>query len=174
MSEVSEEIVNMIVSNTYTVQDLERRLGVLRGCVEAALFTETDMPYLEECAVYLDTHASAVDAHAVREWGESVLNAFSQSNVRTLIKKIQTMAEELPILTIYVPCEFSDPEIKPISEWCRKEESQHMMLDVHVDAAVVGGCAFIAGDTYQEISFTTRLQESPQLITNLLSGYARE
>ena len=172
MSVGPAELLTTIVSNTYTVSDLDRRLGLLRGCVESALFTETDMSYLEECMLYLEKHASEVDMVAVKEWGALVLTAFTQRNVRTLIKNIYAASEAVSVFTIYLPCAFPDAEIKMIGDWCRREGESNVLLDVHVDASVVGGCAFVANDTYQEISFASRMQETPGLITNLLTQYA--
>ena len=168
------DLIGTIVSNTYTTHDLERRLGVLRGCVEAALFTETELSYLEECTLYLGNQASEADAHAIKEWGEPVLTAFSQNNVGPLIKELQTAAEQLPTLMIYLPCTLPERELETIAQWCREERAPRTMLDVHIDVSVVGGCAFVSGDTYQEISFRSRIKDSPQLITHLLEAYARE
>lgn len=174
MSEGSGGLIETIISNTYTVQDLERRLGVLRSCVEAALFTDTALTYLEECALYLANQASELDACAIKEWGETVLSVFSQSNINARMKELYEASERLPVFTIYLPVEFPEPELKSLCEWCRGVQAASTILDVHVDASVVGGCGVVAHDTYHDLSFEARKQEFPDLVANVLNQYAGE
>lgn len=174
MSEGSRGLIDIIISNTYTVQDLERRLGVLRSCVEAALFTDTELSYLEECALYLANQASEPDARAIKEWGEPVLSSFSQSNINACMKELHEASERLPVFTIYLPVEFPESELKSLCEWCRSEQTANMILDVHIDASVVGGCGVVAHDTYHDLSFEARKKEFPELVANILNQYAGE
>lgn len=174
MSSAPDELLAIILSNTYTVQDIERRLSILRSCVEAALFTETDLSYLEECALFLSDKAPAHDAEAIKEWGEPVLTAFSQSNLQARMKALESAVETLPVLTLYIPCTFPEDELKMLGDWCRAEYHPETLLDLHVDASVVGGCGLVSKDTYYDLSFSARKQEFPELITNLLAEYARK
>ena len=173
MSTSVTTILSVIQENTFTVADMQRRLGLLRQCIETSLFTESDIPFLEVCTNNLLQEKNTEDAQAVIAWGETVLTSFTHDTVGTKMSAIQTAIDDLPVLTLYIPTEFPSEEIRTIGQWCRAQCDASLLMNVHIDPDVVGGCAFVWNDAYHEFSFRTRIKEHVGIITTTLSDYAK-
>jgi len=175
MNNETQTLLSHIVENTYTVGDIHRRLGTLRQTVEHVLFTQSNIPFMEACAEFLSRtdEVDTQDVRALEQWGEPVFKAFTQQNVAARISSLQTEIDMLPVLTLYIPVEFPAEEITFLGQWARTHCHESVMMDVHIDPAVVGGCAFVWNDAYHEFSFRTRIKEHVGIITTTLSDYAK-
>jgi F0F1-type ATP synthase delta subunit len=125
------------------------------------------------CTENISKEGDEDDVQAVLAWGEPVLAAFTREDVHKKMIDLHAAIEDLPLLTLYIPMEFSSAEMTTIGQWCRTQCDQSILLDVHIDAHVVGGCAFVWNDTYHEFSFRSRIKEQAGVITNTLSSYAK-
>ena len=170
----TNSVLQQILKNTYTANDAYRRLSSLRECVEDALYTESGLSFKEECEQYFDAMENGHDARAIRAWGADVLSSFTRDNVSEKIKALHEALEDLPLMTLYIPVEFPDEEMNELGHWFRKQVHEEALLDVQIDAATVGGCAFVWDDTYHDLSFGARMKEQSGFITNILEGYAKK
>lgn len=167
-------LLQKMLENTYTQADMYRRLSILRQCVEYAVFTETNMSYEEECTLFLSKIENHDDAVAVQAWGDDVFRAFTKKNISKIMKDLQEAVDALPLLKLYVPVEFPDEEVAKTAQLCRSKFKEGMLLDMHVDPQVAGGCAFVWDDTHHDFSFHSRMKSVPGAITDELQKYADE
>lgn len=172
MSSDTQHILASMCSNTFTVTDMHRRLGLLRECVEVALFHESEIPFNEVVITKLQQRGSTGDVAAVTAWADAVFSAFTASTSATKMTALQAAIDELPVLALYIPVVFPDEELALIGQWCRIQCDPSVLLDIHIDPGVVGGCAFVWNDTYHDFSFRRKLAAHPNLITTELSTYA--
>lgn len=174
MSGDTSALLKKMLENTYTQADMYRRLGILRQCVEYAVFTETDMTYEEECTLFLSKIDDQNDAAAIQRWGDDVFRAFTKKNISKVIHDLQEAVEALPLLKLYIPVALPEEEIAKTSHVCRKNFREGILLDVAVDPQVAGGCAFVWEDTHYDFSFHSRMKAVPGAITDELQKYAAE
>jgi len=174
MSGDTSALLKKMLENTYTQADMYRRLSVLRQCVEYAVFTDTGMSYEEECTLFLSKIDNQEDAVAVQAWGDDVFRVFTKMNISKTMKDLQEAVDALPLLKLYVPVEFPEDEVGKTAKMCREKLREGMLLDMHVDPQVAGGCAFVWDDTHHDFSFHSRMKAVPGAITSELQKYADE
>ncbi len=166
-------VLDLIQKNTYTVGDMSRRVGILRECLETVLFSDETGPVTDRCVAHLQSLQASSDVDAVIAWGAEVYESFSQSTVSEKIIALQKTIESLPVLTLYVPVPFADAELAVVGEWCREHCDPHIVLDMHIEPEVVGGCGFVWHDVYHEFSLKSRMHEQRGVVTELLSAYEK-
>ena len=98
MSGDTSALLKKMLENTYTQADMYRRLGILRQCVEYAVFTETDMTYEEECTLFLSKIDDQNVAEAIQRWGDEGFRAFTKISISKVFHDLQDAVEALPLL----------------------------------------------------------------------------
>lgn len=174
MSEQS--VLHHILQNTFTIDAVHRRVGILRHCLETALYQDTrDSAYTRyEACLSSTQNATEVDIDAVRAWGEEVFRQFTANTLRTKMRTLHQEIEALPVLPLYIPVPFPEAEIAQLGVWCRKHCHEQLLFDIHIEPRVAGGCAFVWNDVYHDFSFRSRAKAYPGIITDLLSHYAEK
>lgn len=172
MSSDTSTLVAHISSNTFTVVDVQRRVGLLRECLETTLFHESETSIIDALTTCLRERGSQSDASAVIAWGEPFLLSFTQKNIAEQIVLLHLAIDALPILTLYIPTEFGEEELTMLGQWCRSECDASLLLDIHIDPNVAGGCSFVWQDRVHDFSFHNKLAQHKGLITSMLSEYA--
>lgn len=174
MSNEATKLVAQMNVNTFTVADLYRRVGLLRECLDEALFHESKTPFAQVLITCLEEKGTKADAVAVAQWGQEVLSAFSRINISKSMQAVHTVIENLPVLTLYIPVLFPEEEIMMLGKWCRETCGATVMMDIHIDPNTAGGCSFVWNDTFHDFSFRSRLKENPDVITSTLSAYVEK
>lgn len=172
MSSETSSLIATITTSTFTVATIHRRVGLLRECVEAALFHESGEDFMSVLTSCVEEKGSQSDATAIMAWGEDVLRTFTRANIATTMTAVHTAIEALPVFTLYIPVMFPEEDIADIGMWCRAECGATVLLDIHIDPNVVGGCSFVWNDTFHDFSFRSRMKTQPGVVTNALSEYA--
>lgn len=156
---------------TYTIAAAHQRLGTLRHILETVWYAEDTTVSLN------DRYKTAVltlpksDRHFFEELGVDFLSQITQENLHRYITDWQEWIDNLPTLIIYVPVQFEDEQIINLGQWCRAEVTQSVLLDLVIEPAVVGGCAFIKNHTYHDFSLRARLAEDRQVIPAIVTKY---
>ncbi len=169
-------VLQHMLSTTYTVPDLHRRVRLLHECLEAVLYDEPQqlrvLPVKERREKAINERANESDAKALLELDEKLWDGFTAVNFTTKIKALIKESEELSVMTIYVPVEFTDKQLAPLSDWVRREVTPGLMLEVEIDPKVVGGCSFVYKDNHFDWSLRRYLRSKQGLVTTLLNSYA--
>lgn len=167
-------LLERVKQNTFSQEDMYRRLGVLRECIEYAVYTNTGKSQEEECKEFLSKIENQDDADAISAWGAELFNAFNQQNAANLLHDLQEKAHAMPLLIMYVPVDFPETEVKQMAAWVREKMDKDMLLELHVEPTVVGGCAFVWNDTYHDFSFHGRRQDVLDAIAEEMEKYGKE
>lgn len=163
-----------ICKNTFTVSDLHRRLGLLQECLEEVLFhtgAQTLGSIMSAGVVHAKKVGSDSDVQALKEWGDDVWNEFHSHNLVKQIEQLRKEGEILPSFTLYVPVVFDEESTKEIGLWCRENIDPRILLELIVEASVVGGCAFVSKDTYHDFSLHEAMNNSTGVVRELLNSY---
>ena len=169
-------VLTLLCRNTYTTDDLHRRISLLHTSLEEVLYVETSSEssnVFERGIAHAQTLGTSEDVAALTQWGEEVWGAFNERTLSDSMQKLKALVEHVPVFVLYLPVAFDNVSLAVLGEWCRDYVHENVLLEVHIDPAVVGGCAFVAKDTtYHDASFTSLLRTHSGLITTLLSSYA--
>jgi hypothetical protein len=150
---------------------MRRRLSLLRECAEVALFTDQSVDTAKAFQVALSNRAQKEDVVAMETWAMEFVTSCTVNTLHTQLSVLQDAVDTLPVLTLYVPVLLPEVELATMAKWCREEVVQNVLFAIHVDAKVVGGCAFVWNDAYHDFSFTARSKKHPDLITQKLHSY---
>lgn len=171
---MTEHLATMC-QNTYTLEDMHRRLGVLHQCLEAILFHGTaplDPVARREAGLqFAETITTRDEVEAIRAWGSDVWGTFSTEHLADQIHSYEAVVAALPSFTLYVPVALTPAATAMLGTWCRRELNPSLMLEIKVDAAVTGGCAFVHNSQYHDYSLHRAVTSQAGAITNLLSSY---
>jgi len=166
-------MLELICAHTYTAGALHRRLGLLQECLEEAFFHSTAST--DAVALKVVSHASKIaskeDAEVFAHVPSDMWKEFTLHNFADVIASLTQESQTLPVLTLYVPVAFDDAALASISSWCRLEIHKALMLEIIVKPSTVGGCAFVFGDTYHDISLHDIMHTHKGVVAELLNSY---
>lgn len=164
-----------ILKNTYSVTDLYTRLDMLQRFFEHYFF-ESGEPKGERGKLFSEFYKDAdadvrfhVDAVAV--WDGTAFESFTEQNLHARMQELKQAIAAVPMLTLYVPAHFTSAQIEPIGIWCRAYVQSNVLLDLHVDPDVVGGCAFVHNNAYHDISFSYFVEKERAALMQLVQKY---
>lgn len=159
------------LATTYTVNSAHHRLGLLRQGLEKVFFSEeADSSRVERYQAALAELPSS-DRQSLTALGTEYLEEINQDNLHKVLANWRQWLDELPTITIYVPVLFTETQEKELGQWCRAEVAQSVLLELVVEPAVVGGCAFIQNSTYYDLSLRSRLAEKEDVIPTIVAKY---
>jgi hypothetical protein len=168
-----EDTLHALCLNTYTVADMHRRIGLLKASLEKVLFSNASADDVaQEAVAYAQSIAEEKDKDAVVQWELEVWKRFDAQNLSTQLEVLTKSVALLPVLIVYIPVEFDVVATASLGTWCRENISAKLLLDLHVDPAVTGGCAVVSRDTYVDLSLHSKLREHTGAVTELLNTYA--
>lgn len=169
-------LLDTICVTTFTITDLHRRLGLLQECLEEVMYHGDRMSTqtrTEMCRAYATKIATTDDARVLSTWGEQVWESFTFKNLVEGVALLKRESDVLPQMVLYTPVVFDAAALELVGRWLRESVNPKLMLEVHVDASVTGGCAFVANSTYYDFSFRHLLTSQKGLVANLLSSYEK-
>lgn len=164
-------VLESLCTNTYTVADMRRRLGLLQESAELALFNDETTDVVVAIKAAIAKRGRESDVAAVADWDDAVFSQFTTNNIREHIAALQQAVDALPIMTLYIPVAFPSEELAAMADWCRQECAPQLLFDVQIDPAMAGGCAFVWNDTYHDFSFKAQSKKQPGVITEHLNTY---
>lgn len=165
-----------VCANTHTVADLYRRLGLLHECLEEVLFHRrvagSVFSLRDSLALCAKEAGNQEDAQAILQWGEEVWGNFTEHNLVEEMVSLKNELLTLPILTVYVPVQFTPDAEAVLGVWCKEHIGKNLMLELLIDPNVTGGCAFVSHDTFHDYSLKRAFDSNKGIVAELLSSYA--
>ncbi len=162
--------LSLILKHTYTKPDLHRRLRLVREYLEGKLFAGAS----ETLAGFLSANgATQEDVIEMAYWGDEFFTQFSRENVYAKLKVLADEANELPILSLYVSYEPNSYETGQLGEWCRKNVDPKLLLELHIDPIILGGCAFVWNGLYRDYSLGYYLRQKKSEIAEIFEKYEK-
>ena len=164
------KIISIMLENTYTTDDLVLRIGSMRKYYEQRLFQPgkevTVRSAIEnEC----DNHT----LQAVEHWNER----FEKEKVQPLVvyEALESVQEDLagiPSIKLYVPVRFTPSQVEQLGVWVRTNIQPNILISLHIDPRVTGGCSFIWKDVYHDFSLRYFIDKKKKEIHDMFGKYA--
>ncbi len=164
-------VVALLSRNTFTVADMERRVALVRECIETVVYSDQSPFSTAALMTCLTKQGTMSDVVAITAWGDA-LSPFYVPGAAAQFAELQSVIATLPVLTLYVPVLLPESEQALLGEHCRTMCDPTILLDIQIDPQAVGGCSFVWKDTLYDFSFRAQLAKQPGVITALLSAYA--
>lgn len=168
-------VLKELLKNTYTDNDLHRRLRLLQECLEKLHYEEPQqmrvLPQQKQIKKIVEEIVPKDDQSTILALSEEVWNHFTPATVATKMTDLLSESDTLPKMILYIPVAFTDTQLAPLSEWARAEVEPGLLFEIHVDPKVVGGCAFVYKDNHFDWSLRRYLRAKRGMVTSLLNAY---
>lgn len=154
-----DQIYSQILSQTYTLLELQRRLRILRTDCLNRLFSGS---------APLET--SYRDQQWVKSLGEGFLTQFKQDNVYKIFDLLQAKADKNPILVIYIPFEMPPQEADRLGVFLRQNYGNISLFDVKFDPYLIAGASLVWRGVYKDYSLRRRIEDRKEEILVSFKG----
>ncbi len=167
----SADLIIKILANTYTKTDLTRRSRLLREFLEKTFFT----PDEEEMTKYLiSRQATTEDIDAFLTWGKDFFAAFTHENTYKILESLKNQAKSAPVVILYIPYDAVGAEVVKLGRWMRRHVHKDVLLDLHTDPTLLGGCAFVWHGVYRDYSLRYYMLKRREEIHSLIGQYVQK
>lgn len=159
---------------SYTLEDVYRRLGLFESFFESELYLETTSTLSLRDRFSAVTHgeAEANDVLVCTRLPDSVWSFFTRENITGALTELKKEIDMLPLLDIYAPVTFDEASKVHVGTWVRANVDARIMLRLHVEPTTVGGCQFAYHNTLHSDTLHTRMEKNKGMVTRILSSYA--
>jgi len=164
-----------ILSTAYTVDMAHHQVSVLQTVLEQALYHAvggSNQPLEKRFTAALRTLEDEANKGALRSWGTDWLEPITRTSLQTELQALRKWLTGVPTLLLYVPVTFDTATIAKLSQWVRQEVNESVLLDIKVDANMIGGCSFVHKAIYYDRSLHGRLRLAPETVSEILDTYA--
>ncbi len=162
-----------VLNNTFTTETAWHRFHACRHALEAAVYADgsSGRSVVERYTTAL-SELDDVTAAALREWGTDWVAELTPDSLRTEVQAFSAWLEHMPTFTLYVPVAMDDAGEAIIGAWCRDHIAEELLVELVVEPATVGGCAFVHSGTYHDWSLARRGEvDLPQVISQVVQEY---
>ena len=158
------DILNIILQNTYTQTQLKHRVRTLKAYLEKALFT-TDRNLKD---------ASQSDLNWLNSLPDTFYKNFNRENIYQIFTKIEPEIEKLPTLTLYLAFEPNEQAISYLGPMVRKIfEDPTLLTSIKVDPSLIAGCGLSFNGMYKDYSLRAKIEEKKEQIMENFKQFLR-
>ena len=157
-----------VVDKTYTKTDIVRRTRFLREYMEKTFFTPEEH---EMTKFLISRQATTEDIDSFLSWGEEFFKTFTRENTYKIVSAINDFAKHMPQVVLYIPYEPVPAETVKLGKWFRKSVHREILMDLHTDPTLLGGCAFVWRGIYRDYSLRYYMLKKREEIHKLISEY---
>lgn len=157
------DILNTILTNTYSLIQLKHRLNILKSYLLKAFFGNLQTsPILKE------------DLDWLNSLPEQFYQQFNKDNVYTIFENLEQLISNLNPLTIYLTFEPDDITLTQIAAYARKTFDDHtLLLDIKFDPKLIAGCSLVWKGVLKDYSLKVRIEEKKMEILANFKKYLR-
>ncbi len=157
------QILSLILKNTYTLHDLKHRLRILKAVVEQKLFgTNTAaLTFSPEETSWLNS------------LGSEFIAQFNEKNVYTLFGAAEKAIENTEAVILYLPFQADQATVNQLGSWFRQNLTNNLLFDIKLDPNLIGGCALVRGGIYKDYSLKSKIYDQRDKILTEFRKYFR-
>lgn len=165
-----------MLSNTYTLEDLRARVGMLRVFFEHSFYGADEKgrePQVSKIDEILKDE-NKYHKKALKALGSEFFKSFNYKNTNSILNYFLENANSLPRFVLYSPTLISENKKEEIGKMIKGEISENCLMEILVDENIVGGCGFVWQNKYYDLSLQYFIEKNKKEILNFIKGYARE
>lgn len=144
---MNNNILNVILTNTYTLSELKHRLSSLKSFLEQQFFGGGKQDL------------SQIDTAWINSLPPTFLQNFNKDNLSAAFEELQKQITKLQTLTLYLTFDPDTDSIQQIGEFARKTFSQLIILDIKYDSNLIAGSALVWKGVYKDYSLRSKIDE---------------
>jgi hypothetical protein len=165
-----------VLSNTFTVTSVRRRLALLKEFLEQTLFGSGEHILRKEAlAVFFENRPEdASDVAALLQWGDDFLSVFTKENVYDKLRALQEQVSGVPVLTLYTAVPFPLKELRELSERIRTLINGVVLIDDKVDESLSAGSTFVWDGVRHDHSLEKRFNGQHEALRKLVFEHGTE
>lgn len=151
------DILNTLLTNTYSLIQLKHRLNILKSYLLKTFFGNLQTsPILKE------------DLDWLNSLPEQFYQQFNKDNVYTIFENLEKLVLNLNPLTIYLTFEPDDITLAQIAAYARKTfDNSNLLLDIKFDPKLIAGCSLVWKGVLKDYSLKVRIEEKKEeILTN--------
>ncbi len=156
---MSDQILNTIIENSYTLHELRKRVRILKAFISKKLYgsdtTEMDLEIRTEI-------------NWLYQLGDSFFTQFNQSNFSQLFQELEIRINHLSPLIIYFAFEPNIVELNNVGSWLRKNYGPQFIFDHKLDPSLIAGCALVWKGVYRDYSLRSKIEQNRQGIIQVI------
>lgn len=162
-------IISIMLTNTFTTDELVERIGLLRVYYNAVLFGgKGDAPL----SAVLGDSCSGETLEALAEWHAG----FEAAGVQPIavyegLDSVEREVGGLPTITLYVPIRFSHSYLRGFGEWFRTHVQPNILLSVRTDPRMAGGCGLVWDHVFHDLSLRYHIAAHRDEIVNRFDAH---
>lgn len=143
------DLLNAILTNTYSLTQLKHRLNILKTYLVKAFFGETEqLPLSREDLTWLNSLP------------EQIYQKFNKDNVYQIFDELQQLSSKLTPLTIYLTFDPDDATLAQIAGYVRKVfANPFLIIDTKFDPKLIAGCSLAWKGVLKDYSLRSRIEE---------------
>ena len=154
------DILDTILTNTYTTADLHHRLRILKLYFETKQFGGK-------------FEFSPEDLAWLNSLGEDFFSKFTKENFYNNFLELEKKVSLLTPLIIYLSFEPESLQIESINSWLKKNLSQNILFDIKIDRELLGGAVLVYKGVYKDYSLRAKIQEQSGTILQEFKKYIK-
>lgn len=166
-------LLETILTNTYTKADLTHRTNLLREFLEYQYFT----PHANSNFIFLLNEFFIAknelrdEFNALMAWGQDFISLFTRENMYAGLKEISDGIAKLPTVTLFLP--FIPPiyEVPKLCGWFRGNVGGDVLVDIKNNQELIGGCAVVWKGVYRDFSLRYYMSLRKEAITKVVGDY---
>lgn len=143
-----DDILNIILQNTYSLTQLKHRLNLLKAYLEGQIFG-IEKP---------QTFSSQEDPW-IKNLPQNLLSEFNKDNLTLSFENIQKQILGLETLTLYLTFDPDELTLTQLGEHIRKTFGRIIMLDIKYDPNLIAGVALVWRGLYKDYSLKSKIEE---------------
>lgn len=139
-----------LVSQTYTIADLEQKIQFLKLYLKLQLFggdNKNNNKFRSEDLIWLESLPP------------DFLKGITAENLETTFADFQKQVQSLEALVIMVPTELPPKNIADITNKLRKDYGSNFFIDIKVDPTLIASCALVWNGRVRDYSLKARIEE---------------
>jgi len=164
----------IILSNTYTIADMKRRIGLLEAFLDHAHFSGHDTSSAESPLVAFlkeEKKENTDEGNALLAWGDDFYTRLEKGNMDNGIEDLKKELSGLSVISMYFPVMFSNSEFENIGKWLRRNIDPFLIIDASIDSEMIGGCGFVWNGVYHDFSFHNFVDKHTNDLTDMIRKY---
>jgi hypothetical protein len=156
-----ENILNVILTNTYTLAQIKKRIRILKDYLISQLFRGIRPSLNEKDLAYL------------RSLEPSFYQQFNKDNLYPIFADLEKRISQFIPLYLYLPFETDDQVTSQIGQFIQKTYGKLILFDVKYDPALIAGCSISWQGIYRDYSLRKKIEDRKQEILSIVKGFLK-
>lgn len=156
-----ENILNIILKDTYTQTLLKHRLNVLKSYLIQSFFGNQRGTFTQ------------IDLSWLKSLPPGLYQNFNKDNIYKIFSDLEKQIISLKTLTIYLTFEPDDLSLSQMGNFARKLFGNSLLLDVKYDPGLTAGAALVWKGVYKDYSLRAKIESRKAEILESFKKYLR-